>query len=140
MLFDEKQFAIVENELRQKGIIDTFEKENGKITGHMMITLVDIPPELGIEADGKKGSYAFGCSFDFSDCSLGVIFNVRTCRPESGLWTTMQAEDGKELPREWSEFFIETLVQNIVGDGSFGYPLYTFLNDTSDFTVVPTSL
>ena len=65
MLFDEKQFASVESDLRKKGIVDAFKEENGKITGRMMITLVEAPPELDIKTDSEKGSYAFGYSFDF---------------------------------------------------------------------------
>jgi hypothetical protein len=35
------------------------------------------------------------------------------------------------------EFFIKTLMQSIEPDGSFGVPVYSFVSDTSDMTVVP---
>lgn len=42
MLFDEKLFQIVEQECIKQGVIADFEKDNGKITGRMMITVIDI--------------------------------------------------------------------------------------------------
>lgn len=35
------------------------------------------------------------------------------------------------------EFFIKTLVTHIAEDGSFGVPIYSFVNDTCDMTVIP---
>ena len=45
MLADKEMFFKVEDTLRERGIIEKFEEENGKITGHMMITMTEIPPE-----------------------------------------------------------------------------------------------
>lgn len=39
MLADKEMFFKVENTLREKGILEKFEEENGEITGHMMITM-----------------------------------------------------------------------------------------------------
>jgi hypothetical protein len=40
--------------------------------------------------------------------------------------------------QEWIDFFVETLINHIEPDGSFGYPIFTFATDTADMTVVPT--
>ena len=40
---------------------------------------------------------------------------------------------------EMVEFFLKTLTEHIEEDGSFGIPIYSFINDTSDMTVVPVS-
>ena len=46
MLADKEMFFKVEDTLREQGILEKFEEENGEITGHMMITMTEIPPEL----------------------------------------------------------------------------------------------
>ena len=46
MLADKEMFLKVVNTLRERGILEKFEEENGEITGHMMITMTEIPPEL----------------------------------------------------------------------------------------------
>ena len=48
MLAAKEMFFKIENILREQGVLEKFEEENGKITGHMMITMTEIPPELGI--------------------------------------------------------------------------------------------
>lgn len=45
MLADKEMFLKVGNTLRERGILEKFEEENGEITGHMMITMTEIPPE-----------------------------------------------------------------------------------------------
>ena len=64
MLVDKEMFFKVENILREQGILEKFEEENGEITGHMMITMTEIPPELGIDkvSDNMR---VFCASFDF---------------------------------------------------------------------------
>lgn len=135
MLRDPEMFDVVENILTENGTIDNFEKENGKIKGRMMITLTEIPEELGIQ--GGEGIHAFDCSFDFYEASIGLAINTATRELAGGLWVTPQVE-GADAPDEtWVEFFIKTLVENIDEDGSFGVPMYTFTTDEADFTVVP---
>lgn len=46
MLKDKKAFEKVEESLKEKGIIEKFENENGKILGRIMITLTDKPDIL----------------------------------------------------------------------------------------------
>ena len=72
MLADKEMFFKVENTLREKGILEKFEEENGEITGHMMIT--KIAPELGIDkvSDNMR---AFCASFDFYDMMIGIAFD-----------------------------------------------------------------
>ena len=37
------------------------------------------------------------------------------------------------------KFFIRTLFEHIGDDGSYGIPMYSFVNNTADFTAVPTA-
>ena len=137
MLKDKKAFDVVEKSLEEKGIIEKFEKENGKILGRIMITLTD-KPDFVNEGINNKNVHFFECSFDFYDFTLTIGLNVKTKEPICGI--IVNTEDGKEknIDRAWVEFFIKTLVENISDDGSFGIPMYSFVNDKSDFTVVPT--
>ena len=138
MLSDARQFAIVEEALEQNGIIQRFEKDHGKITGRMMIALADTPDGLPVKTEG--GSFhTFECSFDFYDTSLGICIDTKTLQVACGMWATPQKEDADMPSREWIEFFLDTLMSHISDDGSFGAPMYTFVNDVSDFTVVPTA-
>lgn len=55
MLANEKLFEKLEDSLREKGKIQAFEKENGPITGRMMIMPVDLPDDIDIKMiPGKK--------------------------------------------------------------------------------------
>jgi hypothetical protein len=137
MLFDQKKFDIVESFLAQNGTLVKFERESGEIKGRMMIDLIDPPDELNIQI--PKGSYYFGASFDFYDSSIGLVFDPKRKTAGSGLWVTSQ-KDGAEPPQqEWIQFFVKTLVDNISPDGSFSIPMYTFISDYADLTVVPTN-
>ncbi len=137
MLKDKKAFAVVEKSLEEKGIIEKFENENGKILGRMMITLTDKPNIIDEEINDNN-IYFFESSFDFYDFTLTIGLNVKTKESVCGI--IVNAKDGKEedIDHVWIEFFIKTLVENISEDGSFGVPMYSFINDTGDFTVVPT--
>ena len=61
MLADKEMFFKVRNILRERGILEKFEEENGEITGHMMITMTEIPPELGIDkvSDNMRAFFCF---------------------------------------------------------------------------------
>lgn len=136
MLFDKVKFDAVEALLIQKGSVAKFENENGKIIGRMMIDIVDPPSNLTITI--PDGYHAFGASFDFYDCSIGMLLNPKTKEAGSGIWVTEQKEGAEPPSQEWIEFFVETLVNHIEQDGSFGYPMFTVATDTADMTVVPT--
>lgn len=41
----------------------------------MMITLTDVPENIEI-VKNTKSAYAFECSFDFYDVSLGIVLDV----------------------------------------------------------------
>ena len=77
MLADKEMFFKIENILREQGVLEKFEEDNGKITGHMMITMTEIPPELGIDkvSDNMR---AFCASFDFYDMIIGIAFDLNT--------------------------------------------------------------
>lgn len=61
----------------RKGLLEQFEEENGKITGHMMITMTEVPPELGIDKNSGSMS-AFCASFDFYDMMIEIAFDLDT--------------------------------------------------------------
>ena len=131
MLADKEMFLKVGNTLRERGILEKFEEENGEITGHMMITMTEIPPELGIDkvSDNMR---AFCASFDFYDMMIGIAFDLDTMELIPQMWFTPQTS-------EWIEFFVKTLCENISEEG-FGVPIYSFVNDHSELTIVPTKL
>ena len=139
MLANEEQFALVEKLLNDNGTIAKFERESGKIKGRMMITVVDIPEELNIRGKNENMLFGFDCSFDFYNCSIGIALHTDTKEAVGGLWITPQVEDAEPPAREWIEFFIKTLMQNIDEDGSFGCPIYSLLADEGDLTIVPTA-
>ena len=137
MLVDQKMFDTVEAMLRENGSIERFENECGEIKGRMMITMTDIPEGIDVEEHDGKTPVAFEASFDFYDSTVGLAIYTADRKLATGLWVTPQ-EDGAEAPAEdWVEFFIKTLVTHIAEDGSFGVPIYSFVNDTCDMTVVP---
>lgn len=137
MLINEEMFDKVTELLVERGTIREFESENGKLKGRMMITLGEIPEDLGIELDPDKKSTVFNGSFDFYDSIVGVVLYLDPLEMASGVWITPQTDSSDQPAEEWIEFFIQTLVSHIDEDGGFGIPMYTYVNDSSDFTVVP---
>jgi len=139
MLIDQEMFDRIESYLQENGTIARFEQEQGPIKGRMMITLCDVPEEyLTTRIEGER-VFGFEASFDFYDATAAFAFYPQSKTVGSGVWITPQ-EDGAEAPgRDWIEFFIHTVLDNIKDNGSFGIPMYTFLADVGDFTVVPIS-
>ena len=137
MLVDQKMFDTVEAFLRENGSIDRFENECGKIKGRMMITLTDIPDGIDVEERDGMTPVAFEASFDFYDSTVGLAIYTADRQVATGLWVTPQKNNAEEPAHDWVEFFIKTLVTHIAEDGSFGVPIYSFVNDTCDMTVVP---
>ena len=137
MLKDEKLMNRVEDLLRQKGYIDQFEKETGPIKGRMMITLTDIPEGIDINEHHEEPAAAFEGSFDFYDATVGIALYPRDRSAATGLWVTLQKDDAEPPADEWIQFFIKTLVSSIGEEGSYGIPIYSFVNDTADLTIVP---
>ncbi len=137
MLINQELFNTVEQALLKNGTINAFENENGKITGRMMITITDIPEDIKIDKH-KKSIYAFECSFDFYDVAIGIVLDTKELKVLSPIWATEQIPNAEQPDRVWIDFFLKTLAENISDDGYFGIPIYTFLNDSSDFTVTPT--
>lgn len=139
MLEDSKLFQTVEKILNERGVIQRFENENGKIIGRMMITLGEVPENLKAEICIDDGDFTFIGTFDFYDSEIGLVMNTKTRKLKSGLWINEQKAGAEPPSEDWCHFFIETLVKSIHEDGTFGYPLYTFCSSTGDFTVVPES-
>ena len=140
MLADEKIFAELESVLKDKGVIERFEKENGKIIGRMMIIPGDVPEDLKGQVNLGDDDTVFIGTFDFYDCSVGMAINTKTMQAKSGLWITEHSKSAEPPSEEWCEFFIETVVKYIRPDRSYAHPLYTFCSESADFTVVPTDL
>ena len=131
-------FSKVESVLKEKGVIESFEKENGEIIGRMMIVSGEVPKDLQSKIQLTDGDTVFIGTFDFYDSSVGIVINTETMQVKSGLWVTKETEDAEAPSKEWCEFFVEVIAKYIGPDGSYGIPMYTFCSESADFTVVPT--
>lgn len=138
MLDNPELFYEIEDKLIADGTIADFEKENGRIKGRMMITLGEVPPELGLKIPKSKDVRIFICSFDFYEMALGIALNTKTLTAVTDLWLTPQVDDAEEPSMEWVDFFINTLIESISDDGSFSVPIFSFVNDECDLTLVGT--
>ena len=138
MLIDEKQFEIVEQALREQGKLAAFEAENGVVRGRMMITVDNIPDNIIQDIESRDDLQAFTASFDFYDMTMSVAVYTKSREVASGLWLTPQTEDAEEPSKEWISFFLEKLFDGFDENGNYGVPMYSFVTDTSDITIVPT--
>ena len=139
MLNEPELFRAAEAGLKSMGVIERFEAENGPILGRMMITLTQIPESVPIQREDRENLTAFEASFDFCNVALGVAVDTKKRTLESSVWGRYQTPGAERPSEEWVKFFIQTLVEHIGGDGSYGVPMYSFVNNTSDFTAVPTA-
>ena len=139
MLNEPELFQAAEAGLKSMGVIERFEKENGPILGRMMITLTQIPESIPIQREDRENLTAFEASFDFCNVALGVAVDTKKKTLESSVWGRYQVPGAERPSQEWVKFFIQTLVEHIGEDGSYGIPMYSFVNNTSDFTAVPTA-
>ena len=139
MLSDPVQFKAVEEGLAGMGVIEKFESENGAILGRAMITLTDIPESMEVKRTDREKLTAFEMTFDFCNVALGIAVDTKRKTLESSVWGRYQAPGAQPPSEEWVKFFIRTLFENIGDDGTYGIPMYCFVNDTADFTAVPTA-
>ena len=137
MLIDQKMFESVENILIEQGKIAAFEAENGKILGRMMITKAEIPEGIDVKLVNGRRPQAFEASFDFYDSTVGLAIYTDAKEAASGIWITPQKAGADPPSNDWIEFFVEKLMECIEEDGSYGIPIYSFVNDTCDMTIVP---
>lgn len=135
MLADEKSFKEFEKILIQQGVIKGFERQNGRVTGYMMITAAAPPDDVEIEI--TEGDAAFLATFSFCDTAVGAVINPVTKELNGDVWLEKQRDNAKKPARKWIEFFIKTLVGGIGSDGSYGCPMYTFISERSSFTIAP---
>lgn len=139
MLQQREMFNKVENILYKDGIIPEFENKSGRITGRMMIIQTNIPENVILDACASDARVCgFEASFDFYNMIIGIAIDTKNKKIVSGLWTRKQSEEASMVDDSWIAFFVDTLLDNICDDGSFGYPMYSFVNDTDAFTIVPT--
>ena len=139
MLKNPALFKNVETGLKAMGTIKAFEDEHGKILGRAMITLTDIPESIEVKRRDRENLTAFEISFDFCNVTLGIVVDTKKKTLESSVWGRYQAPNAQRPSDEWVKFFIRTLFENIGDDGAFGIPMYCFVNNTADFTAVPTA-
>ena len=137
MMIDKKRFEIVEQMLIEQGIIEAFEQENGAILGRMMITIDTMPEELAEEVEIKDDLTVFTASFDFYDMTVSAAVYTQS-KEVAKMWMTPQGDDIDQPAREWISFFIKKMFEGIKDDGSYGVPVYSFVNNTSDLTIIPT--
>lgn len=138
MLIDEKQFELVENTLREQGKIAAFEAENGPVLGRMLITIDDVSDEIAKSIEIKDDLQVFTGSFDFYDMTISVAVYTQSMEFASAIWLTPQAEDAEQPSKEWISFFIDKLFEAFDENGNYSFPIYSFVTDSSDMTVVPT--
>ncbi len=140
MLSNPELFEAVEAGLTAMGAIARFEQENGKILGRMMIVTTEIPESISIQRTDRDNLTAFEASFDFCNVALGVVTDPKKKTLESSVWGRYQVPGAERPSEEWVKFFIQTLFEHIGDDGSFRIPMYSFVNNTSDFTAVPNAM
>lgn len=138
MLIDKELFDTVEEQLIQNGKLKDFESEYGKIKGRIMITRTSIPDGLNVKTIPNKTSQAFEASFDFYDSTIGLALYTDTKEAATEIWITPQTDNVDPPAQEWIGFFVQKLIESIDEDGSYGTPIYSFVNDTCDLTIVPT--
>ena len=137
MLAKPEEFRAVEEALKAMGVLEKFEKENGPVLGRAMITLTEIPESIPVQREDRENLTAFEISFDFCNVALGIAVDVKKKTLETSVWGRSQTPGAERPTQEWVKFFLSTLFEHIGDDGSFGIPMYSFVNNTSDFTVVP---
>ncbi len=139
MLSNPEQFKTVESALKAMGTIKAFEEENGPILGRAMIISTDIPDGVTVKRTDRENLTAFEISFDFCNVALGVVVDTKKKTLESSVWGRYLVPGAQRPSEEWVKFFIRTLFEQIGDDGSYGIPMYSFVNNTADFTAVPTA-
>ena len=139
MLSNPELFKTVEAGLTSMGTIKAFEDVNGPILGRVMITTTKIPDGVNVKRTDVENLTAFEATFDFCNVALGVVADTKKKTLESSVWGRYQVPGAQRPSDDWVKFFIRTLFEHIGDDGSFGIPMYSFVNDTADFTAVPTA-
>jgi hypothetical protein len=137
MLVDQEMFDSVQEFLSRNGKLEKFESEYGKIKGRMMITQAQVPEGIEVKIIPEKTPRAFEASFDFCDSTVGMAIYTDTKEAATGIWITPQIDGAEPPTQDWIEFFIEKLLDSIDEDGTYGVPIYSFVNDTCDMTIVP---
>jgi len=138
MLSNPVLFDQIEKICRSRGTIAQFEAENGEMKGRMMIDAISVPDDVPLKPGIDDRITAFEASFDFMDCRIGLAVCVPKMEAASGFWYSSD-EGGQPPDQVWIEFFVQTLMESIEPDGSYGIPIYVFISDAGLFSVVPTT-
>lgn len=140
MLKDEKKFDELGQKLFMKGVLQHFEQKHGPIKGRMMVTEGKIPPEMLVKLQpelmkNSKWVVVEG-SFDFCNYTIGMVVGLNPIRPISEGWLTPQLNHpGVKPTKNWQEFFMERVMENIDDNGKIDLPLYSWISDKSDLTL-----
>ncbi|AEG40303.1 hypothetical protein [Lactobacillus kefiranofaciens] len=140
MLKDQQKFDQLGEKLFMDGVLQDFEKKHGPIKGRMMVTEGKIPPEMLMKLQPElmknpKWIVVDG-SFDFSNYTIGMVVGLNPVRPISNGWLTPQLNHPGVAPtKNWQEFFMEKVMQNIDENGKIDLPLYSLISDKSDLTL-----
>ena len=76
MLIDPKMYQIVEEALMKNGSIACFEREQGEIKGHMMVTLCNVPAESAAVRSSSKIQIIAGNSSNEPAKDMRKIRNI----------------------------------------------------------------
>ena len=137
MLSNPELFKTVEDIIRTQDSFKEWVEKNGEITGRMMIDVVDLPEGIEIKHPREYEPVAFEASFDFYNVAVGIAIYTDTKDFATTLWAHYQVEEAELPDHTWVSFFLEKLIDAIHDDGSYGWPIYSMVNDTADITVVP---
>ena len=138
MLTDAKQFAEVEEMLRENGTIAAFEAEHGEITGRMFIDYGPVPSTLTDSVTIDENTAIFRGSFDFCNSTVGVAMDLATGKPKTDVWVEEQKLGAYRPNRHWVEYFLAVLADGYA-DGAFAVPVFAFVNDSAGFEIYPAS-
>ena len=69
--------------------------------------------------------------------TISVAVYTQSMEFASAIWLTSQAEDAEQPSKEWISFFIDKLFEAFDDNGNYSFPIYSFVTDSSDMTIVP---
>ena len=135
MIADKNLFSLAEYTIMQKGVLQAFEKENGKIMGRMLILPAAIPDEILGLIDAEREMVAFEASFDFIDTTIGAVLYRNPKGFDENMWFGLQREDSVEPTQDWIDFFLNAVWDQIPDEGEFHAPFFSFINEKNALTI-----
>lgn len=68
---------------------------------------------------------------------MNIAFDPQTLEPLTGLWLNYQSDTDETPTQDWVEFFVTTILKHVT-PGDIWLPIYSFVADVGDLTIVPT--